>query len=114
MLSKLKEESCTQDAFLQAPGTARPSLPLICRGSALRKEDFPFRAQCRRCLTLQVLAHAGADDRDLPHLLVSRQILDPMREIVAIDYLYVANWSLWKDVKILLRTVPHVLGRRGL
>jgi exopolysaccharide biosynthesis polyprenyl glycosylphosphotransferase len=46
------------------------------------------------------------------------QILGPSRvplaEMVAIDYLYVANWSLWKDVKILLRTVPHVLCRRGL
>ncbi|HYM46514.1 MAG TPA: exopolysaccharide biosynthesis polyprenyl glycosylphosphotransferase [Solirubrobacteraceae bacterium] len=38
----------------------------------------------------------------------------PLREMVAMDYLYVANWSLWTDVKILLRTVPHVLGRRGL
>jgi exopolysaccharide biosynthesis polyprenyl glycosylphosphotransferase len=38
----------------------------------------------------------------------------PLQEMVAIDYLYVANWSLWGDVKIMLRTVPHVLGRRGL
>jgi len=38
----------------------------------------------------------------------------PLKEMVAIDYLYVANWSLWTDVKILVRTVPHVLGRRGL
>jgi exopolysaccharide biosynthesis polyprenyl glycosylphosphotransferase len=38
----------------------------------------------------------------------------PLREMGAMDYLYVANWSLWGDVKILLRTVPHVLGRRGL
>jgi exopolysaccharide biosynthesis polyprenyl glycosylphosphotransferase len=38
----------------------------------------------------------------------------PLQEMGAIDYLYVANWSLWGDVKILLRTVPHVLGRRGL
>ncbi|HMJ01851.1 MAG TPA: exopolysaccharide biosynthesis polyprenyl glycosylphosphotransferase [Conexibacter sp.] len=38
----------------------------------------------------------------------------PLREMVAIDYLYVANWSLWTDIKILLRTVPHVLGRRGM
>ena len=38
----------------------------------------------------------------------------PLREMVAIDYLYVANWSLWTDVKILLRTVPHVLQKRGL
>ena len=46
------------------------------------------------------------------------QILGPARvplgEMVAIDYLYVANWSLWTDIKILLRTVPHVLRRRGL
>ena len=46
------------------------------------------------------------------------QILGPSRvplgEMVAIDYLYVANWTLWKDIKILLRTVPHVLGRHGL
>jgi exopolysaccharide biosynthesis polyprenyl glycosylphosphotransferase len=38
----------------------------------------------------------------------------PLREMVAIDYLYVANWSLWIDIKILLRTVPHVVSRRGL
>jgi exopolysaccharide biosynthesis polyprenyl glycosylphosphotransferase len=38
----------------------------------------------------------------------------PLKEMVALDYLYVANWSLWTDVKILLRTVPHVLRREGL
>ena len=38
----------------------------------------------------------------------------PMSEMVKIDYLYGANWSLWLDVKILLRTVPYVLRRRGL
>lgn len=38
----------------------------------------------------------------------------PLNEMVKIDYLYGANWSLWLDVKILLRTVPVVLGRRGL
>ncbi len=32
----------------------------------------------------------------------------PMREMVGIDYLYVANWSLWKDLKLLMRTVQHV------
>jgi exopolysaccharide biosynthesis polyprenyl glycosylphosphotransferase len=53
-----------------------------------------------------------------PGLTGNWQILGPtrvpLREMVAIDYLYVANWSLWNDVKIVLRTVPHVLGRRGL
>jgi exopolysaccharide biosynthesis polyprenyl glycosylphosphotransferase len=38
----------------------------------------------------------------------------PLHEMVKIDYLYGANWSLWLDVKILLRTVSFVLGRRGL
>jgi len=38
----------------------------------------------------------------------------PMNEMVGIDYLYVANWSLWTDVKILLRTVPYVLSSRGM
>jgi exopolysaccharide biosynthesis polyprenyl glycosylphosphotransferase len=38
----------------------------------------------------------------------------PMHEMVGIDYLYVANWSLWNDIKILLRTVPHVLASRGM
>ncbi len=47
------------------------------------------------------------------------QILDgPARaslaEMIAIDCRYVAEWSLWADVKILLRTVPHVLARRGV
>jgi lipopolysaccharide/colanic/teichoic acid biosynthesis glycosyltransferase len=45
------------------------------------------------------------------------QILGPARvplsEMVAIDYLSLANWSLWSDVKILLRTVTYVAGRRG-
>jgi exopolysaccharide biosynthesis polyprenyl glycosylphosphotransferase len=38
----------------------------------------------------------------------------PLREMGAIDYLYVANWSLWGDFKVLLRTVRHVLERGGL
>ena len=36
----------------------------------------------------------------------------PMKEMVGIDYLYVANWSLWVDLKVLLRTARHV-ARRG-
>jgi exopolysaccharide biosynthesis polyprenyl glycosylphosphotransferase len=37
----------------------------------------------------------------------------PLPEMVKMDYLYVAGWSLWQDVKILLRTVPYVLARKG-
>jgi exopolysaccharide biosynthesis polyprenyl glycosylphosphotransferase len=34
-------------------------------------------------------------------------------EMVKLDYLYVTNWSLWWDIKLLLRTIPIVVGRRG-
>jgi exopolysaccharide biosynthesis polyprenyl glycosylphosphotransferase len=34
-------------------------------------------------------------------------------EMVKLDYLYVSNWSLWWDVKLLLRTAPIVFLRRG-
>jgi exopolysaccharide biosynthesis polyprenyl glycosylphosphotransferase len=37
----------------------------------------------------------------------------PLQEMVKIDYLYTGNWSLWLDVKILIRTGLHVLQRRG-
>jgi exopolysaccharide biosynthesis polyprenyl glycosylphosphotransferase len=37
----------------------------------------------------------------------------PLGEMVKIDYLYVAGWSLWADIKLLLRTIPYVLSRRG-
>jgi lipopolysaccharide/colanic/teichoic acid biosynthesis glycosyltransferase len=38
----------------------------------------------------------------------------PLSEMVKTDYLYAANWSLWTDIKILLRTIAHVAAQRGL
>jgi len=38
----------------------------------------------------------------------------PIDEMVKLDYLYVANWSLWGDIRLLLRTIPFVVGRRGI
>src|SRR5262249_22987443 len=38
----------------------------------------------------------------------------PLQEMIKLDYLYVAGWSLWVDVTILLRTIPYVLARRGM
>jgi lipopolysaccharide/colanic/teichoic acid biosynthesis glycosyltransferase len=33
----------------------------------------------------------------------------PMQEMVGIDYHYVASWSLWLDIKLLVRTLRHVV-----
>ncbi|HWF53351.1 MAG TPA: sugar transferase, partial [Solirubrobacteraceae bacterium] len=38
----------------------------------------------------------------------------PLSEMVKTDYLYAANWSLWTDIKIVLRTFAHVAARRGI
>jgi exopolysaccharide biosynthesis polyprenyl glycosylphosphotransferase len=37
----------------------------------------------------------------------------PFEEMVRLDYLYVTNWSLWGDVRLILRTLPVVLSRHG-
>jgi exopolysaccharide biosynthesis polyprenyl glycosylphosphotransferase len=37
----------------------------------------------------------------------------PFQEMIKLDYLYVAEWSLWNDIKLLLRTLPVVLGATG-
>jgi exopolysaccharide biosynthesis polyprenyl glycosylphosphotransferase len=37
----------------------------------------------------------------------------PFEEMVKLDYMYVTNWSLWADVRLLLRTFPTVFTRRG-
>jgi exopolysaccharide biosynthesis polyprenyl glycosylphosphotransferase len=38
----------------------------------------------------------------------------PFEEMIRLDYLYVTNWSLWTDVRLILRTLPAVLSRRGV
>lgn len=37
----------------------------------------------------------------------------PFEEMVKLDYLYVTNWSLWGDVRLILRTLPVVVRRSG-
>jgi exopolysaccharide biosynthesis polyprenyl glycosylphosphotransferase len=37
----------------------------------------------------------------------------PLEEMVKIDYLYIANWSPWTDVKIMIETVGYLARRRG-
>jgi exopolysaccharide biosynthesis polyprenyl glycosylphosphotransferase len=42
-----------------------------------------------------------------------RNTITSFEEWVAMDLRYIDNWSLWLDIKILLRTVPAVLFGRG-
>jgi lipopolysaccharide/colanic/teichoic acid biosynthesis glycosyltransferase len=37
----------------------------------------------------------------------------PFEEMVKLDYIYVTNWSAWRDVQLLLRTLLVVLKRTG-
>jgi exopolysaccharide biosynthesis polyprenyl glycosylphosphotransferase len=37
----------------------------------------------------------------------------PFCNMLEVDYAYVASWSLWQDLKLLVRTVPAVIRRRG-
>jgi exopolysaccharide biosynthesis polyprenyl glycosylphosphotransferase len=37
----------------------------------------------------------------------------PFSEMLEVDYAYVAGWSLWQDLKLLIQTVPAVIRRRG-
>lgn len=37
----------------------------------------------------------------------------PFEDMVRLDIYYIENWSLWMDIKILLRTIPTVLFTRG-
>jgi exopolysaccharide biosynthesis polyprenyl glycosylphosphotransferase len=38
----------------------------------------------------------------------------PFEEMVKLDYLYVTNWSLWQDLRLLVWTLPAVIKRRGV
>ncbi len=53
----------------------------------------------------------------MPGITGSWQVLGrtniPFEEMVKLDYLYVTNWSLWTDIRLLFNTLPAVLTRRG-
>jgi exopolysaccharide biosynthesis polyprenyl glycosylphosphotransferase len=37
----------------------------------------------------------------------------PFQDMVKLDYLYVAEWSLWNDIKLLIRTAPMLVRASG-
>lgn len=94
------------DELPQLLNVVKGEMSLVGPRPLVIEEDERIEGWCRRRLEL------------MPGMTGPWQILGPTRvslgEMVAIDYLYIADWSLWKDIKILLLTIPHVLGRRGL
>ena len=65
----------------------------------------------------QITGWAGRRLETTPGITGLWQVLGrndiPFDEMVKLDYIYVTNWSLWWDVKILFQTLPVVFARRG-
>ncbi len=65
----------------------------------------------------QITGWAGRRLETTPGITGLWQVLGrndiPFDEMVKLDYIYVTNWSLWWDVKILVQTLPVVFARRG-
>jgi lipopolysaccharide/colanic/teichoic acid biosynthesis glycosyltransferase len=38
----------------------------------------------------------------------------PIGEMMELDREYVENWTAWRDVSLIVRTIPHVVMRRGI
>jgi exopolysaccharide biosynthesis polyprenyl glycosylphosphotransferase len=94
------------DELPQLLNVLRGEMSLVGPRPLVDEEDARVEGTLRRRLDVQ------------PGMTGAWQVLGssriPMRDMVTIDYLYRANWSLWLDLKILLRTVPYVLRRQGL
>jgi exopolysaccharide biosynthesis polyprenyl glycosylphosphotransferase len=65
----------------------------------------------------QITGWAGRRLETTPGITGLWQVLGrndiPFDEMVKLDYIYVTNWSLWWDIKILVQTLPVVFARRG-
>jgi exopolysaccharide biosynthesis polyprenyl glycosylphosphotransferase len=98
---------CTSlDELPQLLNVLRGDMSLVGPRPLVVEEDSKIEGRHRRRLQLT------------PGMTGDWQILGsariPLHEMVKIDYLYVTNWSLWGDLKILARTVVYVLGARGM
>jgi len=93
------------DEIPQLINVIRGEMSLVGPRPLILDEDVHVRGRRRRRLNLT------------PGVTGLWQVLGrseiPFAEMVTLDYLYVTNWSLWGDVKLLCRTIPVVLQRRG-
>jgi lipopolysaccharide/colanic/teichoic acid biosynthesis glycosyltransferase len=98
--------SASLDELPQLLNVLRGDMSLVGPRPLIVDEDRLIEGQLRSRLSLA------------PGMTGPWQVLGPARpplsEMVKTDYLYAANWSLWNDVKILLRTFAHVTARRGV
>jgi exopolysaccharide biosynthesis polyprenyl glycosylphosphotransferase len=90
-----------------------PQLWNVVRGEMSLVGPRPFVLHEAR----QITGWAGRRLETTPGITGLWQVLGrndiPFDEMVKLDYVYVTNWSLWWDMKILFQTVPVVLARRG-
>jgi exopolysaccharide biosynthesis polyprenyl glycosylphosphotransferase len=97
---------CSLDELPQFINVLRGEMSLVGPRPLIAEEDARIEGWFRRRLDVT------------PGMTGAWQVLGstrvPLADMVTIDYLYRANWSLWLDIKILLRTVPHVLRRQGV
>ena len=94
------------DELPQLVNVLRREMSLVGPRPLIPEEDHKIEGWYRRRLDM------------LPGITGHWQILGsslriPLEEMVKLDYLYAANWSLWGDIRLLLRTVPFVFGRLG-
>jgi exopolysaccharide biosynthesis polyprenyl glycosylphosphotransferase len=93
------------DELPQLFNVMRGDMSLVGPRPLITEEDRLFSGWQRRRY------HVAPGITGLWQILGSSRV--PMSDMVTIDYLYCANWSLWVDAKVLARTIPYVLGRRS-
>jgi exopolysaccharide biosynthesis polyprenyl glycosylphosphotransferase len=98
---------CQLDELPQLLNVVRGEMSLVGPRPLVAEEDSRIEGLNRRRLDV------------LPGMTGVWQVLGsstriPLPEMVKVDYIYGANWSLWLDIKILLRTLPLVVFRRGV